>query len=228
MDALTIVYLILSTFFYGHHIIEGLDKIFGLYVLLDYTARFLIADKKVPFVISPLNLVDLTVLISFLAPLIGENFAFLRVIRVLRLFRSYTMLRRLREDFVFFRNHEDIVMSVINLTLFMFVMTELVFVTQVGYNDKITHFIDALYFTVTTLTTTGFGDITLQGTTGKFISIVIMIFGVSLFIRLIQTVFRPSKVRFPCPHCGLFLHDRDAVHCKHCGNVLNIPDEGIV
>ena len=32
---------------------------------------------------------------------------------------------------------------------------------------------------------------------------VVMIFGVSLFIRLAQTVFRPSKVHYECPECGL-------------------------
>ena len=28
------------------------------------------------------------------------------------------------------------------------------------------------------------------------------------------------------PVCGLLRHDPDAVHCKACGRVLNIPDEG--
>jgi voltage-gated potassium channel len=37
----------------------------------------------------------------------------------------------------------------------------------------------------------------------------------------------PSKVRFPCPICGLQRHDVDAVHCKACGTILNIPDEGM-
>jgi voltage-gated potassium channel len=90
------------------------------------------------------------------------------------------------------------------------------------------NFLDAMYFTITTLTTTGFGDITLQGETGRLLSIIIMIFGVSLFLRLVQTMFRPSKVRYVCPACGLFLHEADAVHCKHCGRVLNIPSDGDV
>lgn len=115
-----------------------------------------------------------------------------------------------------------------NLFVFIFIMTALVFETQVGTNPQIHNYIDALYFTITALTTTGFGDITLEGTTGRTLAILIMIFGVSLFIRLIQTVFRPRKVRFTCPDCSLLLHDIDAVHCKHCGHLLNIPNEGIV
>jgi voltage-gated potassium channel len=53
-----------------------------------------------------------------------------------------------------------------------------------------------------------------------------MIFGVTLFLRLAQVLFRPHKVRFTCPACGLQRHDPDAVHCKACGSILNIPDEG--
>ena len=53
-----------------------------------------------------------------------------------------------------------------------------------------------------------------------------MLTGVTLFIRLAQTLFRPHKVRFPCDNCGLQNHDPDAVHCKACGIVLCIPDEG--
>ena len=56
-------------------------------------------------------------------------------------------------------------------------------------------------------TVPGFGDITLAGTTGRLISVVIMIFGVTLFLRLAQVLFRPNKVRFPCPTCGLQRHE---------------------
>ena len=141
--------------------------------------------------------------------------------------RSYRTLARLRRDVGFFRQNQDIIFSVLNLAVFLLVMTALVFETQVGRNDDITNYADALYFTVTTLTTTGFGDITLQGTYGRLLAVLIMIFGVSLFIRLAQTLFRPQKVHYKCPHCGLSRHDADAVHCKHCGETVNIPTEGL-
>ena len=68
----------------------------------------------------------------------------------------------------------------------------------------------------------------LTGTGGRLLAVVIMIFGVSLFLRLVQVMLRPDKVFFKCPACGLSRHDRDAVHCKACGLLLNIPDEGEV
>jgi voltage-gated potassium channel len=59
------------------------------------------------------------------------------------------------------------------------------------------------------------------------LAVVIMVAGVGLFLRLLQAVFRPNKVRFECSDCGLLVHDADAVHCKHCGRVLHIETEGI-
>lgn len=228
VDIVTILFLVISTFFYGSAVVEFMDMLFGAYLACDYLARLWISDKKAPFVINPLNVADLIAMISFLAPLIGENFAFLRGLRVLRLLRSYRLQNKLRHDFEYFRQHEDVILSATNLFVFIFIMTELVFVTQVGINPAVTHFVDAMYFTIATLTTTGFGDVTLQGESGKLLSILIMIFGVSLFLRLVQTMFRPSKVHFKCNGCGLFLHERDAVHCKHCGAILNIPSSGDV
>jgi len=46
------------------------------------------------------------------------------------------------------------------------------------------------------------------------------------FVRLAQRIFRPNKVGYTCPCCGLNRHDPDAVHCKLCGVVLNIETEG--
>ena len=42
---------------------------------------------------------------------------------------------------------------------------------------------------------------------------------------LAYNALRPPKVRFSCPRCGLMRHEPDAVHCKACGLLLNIPNE---
>jgi voltage-gated potassium channel len=160
-------------------------------------------------------------------PLAGEAGGFLRILRTLRLLREYQVLMRLRADSPFFRRNEEVIFAVTNLAVFIFVMTAIVYETQKFRNDQIKNYADALYFTVTALTTTGFGDITLRGTVGRLISVAIMIFGVTLFFNLARALLTPSKVRFPCPACGLQRHDSDAVHCKACGTVLNIPDEGL-
>jgi hypothetical protein len=77
------------------------------------------------------------------------------------------MVARLRVDSSFFRQNEEVIFAVANLAVFIFVMTGIVYETQKSHNDHIANYADALYFTVTALTTTGFGDITLPGTVGR-------------------------------------------------------------
>lgn len=197
LDVVTLLFLAVSSFYYGTPLVEMLDVVFGVFILLDVGVRLWLSEKRAAYLLNPYGIADIVTVASLLLPLLGENLAFLRVVRALRLFRSYEVMSRMEKDFPFFRRRRDIITSAVNLLLFIYVMTAIVFETQVGYNESIHNYVDALYFTVTTLTTTGFGDITLKGDSGKLIAVVIMIFGVSLFIRLIQTVFRPSKVRLP-------------------------------
>jgi voltage-gated potassium channel len=133
---------------------------------------------------------------SFLAPIAGEGVGFLRVLRTLRLLRMYGVLARLRQDSRLFLVNEEVAIAFINLIVFLFVMTGVVYASQHGKNPAIGNYADPLYFTVTALTTTGFGDITLPGTPGRMITVVIMIVGVTLFLRLAQVLFRPSKGEF--------------------------------
>ncbi len=225
-DLLTVSWLVASSFLErgSHH--TRIDLAIGLIFLADLLARLWISHKPLRDTLSFWAVADILVIVSLLVPIWGEGLAFLRVLRLFRVFHSAKTLDQLRDDIPVFRRHETALRAALNLLIFIFAMTALVYQTQSGVNDKIVNYVDALYFTVTTLSTTGFGDITLVGTSGKLLSVAIMIFGISLFLRLVQVVLRPAKAHFPCPTCGLRRHDHDAVHCKACGTVLNIPDDG--
>jgi hypothetical protein len=67
--------------------------------------------------------------------------------------------------------------------------------TQHWTNLPIQNYVDAL--SLTALTTTGSGDVTVLGTAGRLISIIIMIFGVTLFVRLIRALLQPTRCAFP-------------------------------
>ena len=225
-DVITILYFVAASFFHHTDDVHILEEAIGVIYLLEFLARLAISKQRLYTIFNPVGLADLVVIVSLLIPTLVENFVVLRLIRALRLLRSYHVLRNLREQSQFVRQHEDIIFSVINLLVFIFIVTAIVYVMQYGSNPAILNYIDALYFTVAALTTTGFGDITLVGSSGHLLAVLIMIFGISLFLRLIQTIFRPEKVRYECPICGLKRHDSDAIHCKHCGTVLHITTEG--
>jgi len=226
-DIVTLLFIVATSFIERNVWVEAGDVIFGLVILADFCARLVISKKPLREFLHPVTWADLVSIVSFLAPLVGEPGGFLRILRTLRLLRSYPLLARLRRDFPFFRANEEVIIALANFAVFLFIITGFVYETQHADNPAIRNYIDALYFTVTALTTTGFGDITLQGTVGRLISVVIMIFGVTLFFGLARAVLRPHKVRFRCPDCGLLRHDPDAVHCKACGRQLNIPNEDV-
>ena len=225
-DLLTILFIIVTSFLPRGEIVEWLDIVFGLVILADFAARLAISRTRWRELMHPATWADIAAIVSFLAPMVGEAAGFLRILRTVRLLHTYQLLARLRRDSPWFRRYEEVVLAVVHLSVFIFVMTGIVYETQHGSNKDIANYADALYFTVTALTTTGFGDITLPGTTGRLISVVIMILGVTLFFNLARALLHPTKVRFRCPSCGLLRHDPDAVHCKACGVVLNLPDEG--
>ncbi|MGF0538825.1 potassium channel family protein [Agrobacterium sp. ES01] len=202
-----------------------LDYSIAVWIAAELVAQFVASPTRKRIFLKPMTWVDIFVLCTLLFPQSLFNFAFLRVARIWAVAQRPVfkmMMRRLG-----LKEQADVVTAFINLFVFLFLVTGFVYSFFFYREDAGTGFIDAFYFTVATVTTTGFGDITLPGTFGKLTSIITMIIGISLFVRLAQAIVRPYKVTFPCPECGLQRHDADAVHCKACGHILNIPDEGL-
>ena len=227
LDLLIISYFVVTTFLYPYEWIVFVDMAIGIVLVIDFLCRFAAQYDRGAFLVKPMTIIDFIVISSLFVPALVGNFAFLRLVRSLRLLRSYIVVRQLRIHSQFFARNEEVLFSALNLLIFIFIVTATVYEFQVTVNESINNYVDALYFTITTLTTTGFGDVILVGSTGRLLAVVIMVVGVALFLRLIQTIFRPSKVKHECPDCGLTRHELDAVHCKHCGRQLHIPTEGL-
>ncbi|MDO9710433.1 potassium channel family protein [Paracraurococcus lichenis] len=227
LDILSVGWIALASFLPDTGLVLTVDVLLGLVLLAEFCLRIAASGVPLRTLVAPLNLADLVAILSLLlAPVLQGALGFLRVLRTLRLLHSVRLISTLRSDLPFFRRNEEATLAAAQLGVFLFVMSGLVYETQHRGNPGIRNYADALYFTVTSLTTTGYGDVTLPGTTGRLLSVVIMLAGVTLFLRLAQALFRPVKVRYPCPACGLQRHEPDAVHCKACGHILNIPDEG--
>jgi voltage-gated potassium channel len=228
-DFATILYFIATMPFSPTPAMAALNVALGVLILIDFGLRLWIAENRLKTLLQVYTLADAVVAASLLVlPFFATELAFLRVLRGLRLIHSYHLLRDLRRDSRWFRRNEEAVLALINLVVFLFVIASLVFVLFFGRETGFAGYVDALYFTVATLTTTGYGDITPNDPTGKLLSVFVMIVGVALFVRLATAVFRPPKVRHRCGTCGLSRHDEDAVHCKHCGSPLKIETEGAV
>jgi voltage-gated potassium channel len=191
----------------------------------DIAAR-LLASTNIPrqFLQLP-TWVDIFILATLLFPASLGNLGFLRILRLWTVSQSGLLWRPLKR--LGYESWRETGAAIVNLVTFLLVITGFIYTFFFQALGGIDGYIDALYFTVAAITTTGFGDIVLPGPWGKLTSIATMVIGITLFLRLAQSLFRPTKVFFPCPKCALQRHDPDAVHCKACGHVLAIPDEGL-
>jgi len=224
VDLAIIAFFIATPLLRGSESFLWIDYSIAAVLALDLLARGLAASHPERWIRQLPVIIDIFILITLLAPTWLFNLGFLRILRLWTISRSSIVWRPLEKRGL--GEYRDTIQAVINLLVFIFVVTGFVYTAFANRESGIAGYVDALYFTVTTMTTTGFGDIVLPGTFGKLVSIVVMIIGISLFVRLAQLIFRPAKVQFPCPQCGLQRHEPDAVHCKACGHLLNIPDEG--
>ena len=225
LDLVAVGWVISESFLPELGVVFAIDIAMGIALTAELVVRLRRSRAARRELLHPAGIADLLATISFLLSPFFAGWGFLRSLRTLRLLRSTRLVAHLRRDLPLFRRNQDAFVAAADLFVFILVMTGIVHATQHGANPHITNWADALYFTVTALTTTGFGDITLPGTTGRLISVTIMLAGVTLFLRLAQALFRPVKVRFRCQACGFGRHDLDAVHCKACGALLNIPDD---
>ncbi|PZX16246.1 voltage-gated potassium channel [Palleronia aestuarii] len=226
-DLATIAYFLVTATAKPDATLLIFDTGIGALVALDVAARCAIAERKLRFLLSLPTLADLVVLASLAVPIVtGSNLGFLRVLRILRLMRTFRLAERLDGLTQGWDVNTRVVVAAANLAAFIFVVTSLVWVWEHDRNENVATYVDALYFTVTTLTTTGYGDITLTDRVGRIMTIGIMVFGVGFFLKLLQALYQPAKIEQRCRQCGLELHDRDASHCKHCGSVIYIETEG--
>lgn len=222
LDVLIVAFFIVAPFVAHGTAFYIIDFLIAGLLLLDITLRGWAFYDFRRWILRPLGWADLAVLASLIVPVYQANLGFLRVLRAYSLINTVAFWRIVAGGRWRNTQFAESIKAGVNLAVFVFMMAGLVHSGFAARVPAIGSYMDSLYFTVTALTTTGFGDIVLPGFWGRTLSITIMVGGVSLFFRLIQVAMRPHKVRHLCRTCGLLRHDPDAVHCKACGAQLRI------
>ena len=123
-DLLTVAWLVTSSFLDrgAHHI--RIDLAIGVVFLADFMARLFISRRPVKDLASFWGVADVLVIISLLFPIWGEGLAFLRVLRLYRVFHSPQTLDQLRDDIPGFRRNELALRAGLNLAIFIFKRTQ--------------------------------------------------------------------------------------------------------
>lgn len=202
---------------------------------IEYILRLICIRKPKEYIFSFFGIVDLLSTIpKYLSFFIGGSqyitafraLRLLRVFRILKLVRfvgeSNNLLRALRASrtkifiFVFF----VLVVSVILGTIMYLIEGP-----EHGFNS-IPH---SVYWTIVTLTTVGYGDISPETGLGQFIATLIMIIGYGIIAvpTGIVTVEiakgnknQKNDDELACPSCATEKHQENAKHCYNCGSHL--------
>ncbi len=232
--SLTLTLLSLGIFIIGtydislelQNYLRGLDTIILVILTLEFLLRFYSSENRLSFIFSLFGLIDLITILPLIT--IGWDIRFFRIFRWFRILRLIRLLKF--KLFIFKIEQEDsIILARIILTLvsIIFVYSGMIYQVEHQVNPEIFHnFFDALYFSIVTMTTVGFGDVTPISSGGRILTLLMILTGVFLIPwqagELIKQFLKTSKeVEAPCLGCGLAFHDGDAQFCKRCGTALS-------
>jgi voltage-gated potassium channel len=205
------------------------------FFIIEYVARLYGAKNRLKQLIDVYSIVDFIAIVPTLSllvlPLFGitPNFGFLRVIRMIRVLRIFRFLRFTADPDFFFGTITLRFLNLIKLFLIIlmifFISSGLFFHVENAINPHVENFGDAFYYTVVTLSTVGFGDITPMSEAGKWVTVLMILSGIILIPWQVSRLVKEwlhiaTKKEVICPGCGLRYHDENASHCKSCGHII--------
>lgn len=203
-------------------ILSILNDLILIVFTIEYGLRFWSAENKLRYVFNPYSLIDLVAILPFLFTALDTRF-----IRIFRWFRILRLIRFFEGKTVFgyVTRQDSAIFARILFTIFtiIFIYSGLIYQVEHPNNpEKFATFLDAIYFSVATMTTVGFGDITPVSELGRLLTVLMILTGIALIPWQLgdlikQLVKTANQVETLCSNCGWETHDRDARYCKICG-----------
>lgn len=204
---------------------------FTVLFTVEYVLRLACVRRPAQYARSFFGLVDLaSILPTYLSVLIpgAQALLVIRILRVLRIFRILKLAEYIGEA--------DVLLVAIRSArrkLAIFIATVLVLAVILGAAMYIVEGAShgyssiprAVYWTIVTITTVGYGDISPETPLGQALASVIMLLGYAIVavptgivtVEMARQKFQPPN---RCPECGLDDHESDAAFCKRCGTGL--------
>jgi voltage-gated potassium channel len=209
------------------------EMAFTLLFTIEYILRLIAVRRPLSYARSFYGVIDLLAIVPTWLTLVlpgAHYFLTIRVLRLLRIFRILKLTEYLSEAGVI---TGALRASRRKISVFLFTVLALVVVigALMYMIEGPAHGFDSIptsmYWSIVTLTTVGYGDLSPKTPLGKLLASVVMILGYAIIA--VPTGIVTSELtaargrghsRQACPACGSEGHDDDATHCKYCGAAL--------
>jgi len=189
---------------------------------------------RLRFAVTPLAMIDLLAILPFYLEIIlpAAKIVDLRALRALRLFRVFRLFKLSRYveamqllGKVLRAKKEELYVTLFILLILLVISASLMyFIENQAQPDVFSSILDAIWWSVVTLTTVGYGDVYPITPIGKLLGAIIALLGIGFFALptgilssgLIEELRRQRRTAVGvCPHCK---HKID--RCPHCGEEI--------
>ena len=205
---------------------------------VEYVARLWCVASKKKYALSFFGIIDLLAVIpTYLSLLIPgiEVLADVRILRVVRVFRILKLVQYMGEAEVLVATLKasrfKIAVFLITVMSIAVVIGSMIYLIE-GPENGFTSIPRGLYWSIVTLTTVGYGDVTPQTGLGQALAAMLMVMGYALiavptglfsaeFVQ--QNESHRKMLNTPvqsCAGCGSLEKDPKAGYCRYCGQKL--------
>lgn len=214
------------------------EWVFTILFTIEYVVRIYCSPKPWAYVRSPYGVIDLISILPTYFSLFVDGatyFAVMRLLRVLRIFRVLRLVSFLNESTLLTRSlwqsRRKIFLFFYFVVIAATIIGALMYLIE-GPENGYDNIPLAVYWTIVTITTVGYGDITPHTTMGQVLAAFTMLLGYSIIAvptgiltaELAQEI-QKDRVTKVCPNCNRAGHESDSLFCKFCGSEFPKPEE---
>jgi len=219
-----------------HRFLNRSEWVVTVLFTIEYFLRIICIKRPGKYIFSFFGLIDLLSTIpKYLSYFVvgSQYITAFRALRLLRVFRILKLVRFMGESNNLLRALRASRTKIFVFVFFVMIISVLLGTVMYLVEGPQNGFISiphSVYWTIVTLTTVGYGDISPQTGLGQMIATLIMIIGYGIIavptgiVSAEYTVARTDRADIDdgrsCSHCGTDIHRKDAEYCRKCGQKL--------
>ena len=214
--------------------LEISEYVVTIFFTIEYIARIYCSPRPKDYVLSFFGIIDLLATLppylSYFLPN-ARYMLMLRTFRFIRIFRIFKLFSLINEGYILMYSLRKSLNKIAVYFLFVLILVTclgtLMYMVESGHpNTQFTDLATSVYWSIVTMTTVGYGDITPATPIGRLLSAFVMLLGYTIIAvptGIVTATIIDETQEKPkdgcCPRCGENVRDNDR-YCSHCGEKL--------